>query len=209
MTITIKNHGSDKGPSISGIASGVLFLVVFGALWAAIGINGLQGFDEPWVAIGILLIGLVLLIASLSLRWKTRRLPNRAAEKKEPDRQRKNKWFRIVFATELVAIVSANVICRAVNRSDLFFPVMMLIVGIHFFPLAVLFGINKYYLTGALLSLLAIGTLLVVPEQLQFSGFQITAWWVVLGLGGAFILWGTGFVHWLQGRRLLDQKKPQ
>ncbi|MCB8985942.1 MAG: DUF1211 domain-containing protein [Ardenticatenaceae bacterium] len=95
MTITIKNHGSDKGPSISGIASSVLFLVVFGVLWAAIGINGLQGFDEPRVAIGMLLIGLVLLIASLSLSWKTRRLPNRAAEKKEPDRQRKNKSFRI------------------------------------------------------------------------------------------------------------------
>ncbi len=188
MTITIKNHGSEKGSSIRSIASGALFLAIFGALWATIGINGLQGFDEPWLSVGILLIGLILLIASLSLSWKTRQLSNRLAEKKNPDRKRKNKWFRIVFATEIVAILVANVICRAVNRFDLFFPVMMLIVGIHFFPLAALFGVNKYYVAGALLSLLAIGTLLVVPEQLRLSGVQIAAWWVVLGLGGAIIL---------------------
>ncbi|MCA9875748.1 MAG: hypothetical protein KC441_18885 [Anaerolineales bacterium] len=108
MTITIKNHGSDKGPSISGIASGVLFLVVFGVLWAAIGINGLQGFDQPWLAIGMLLIGLVLLIASLSLRWKTRRLPNRAAEKKELDRHG-NRTATIFYA---LSIATTGLLCR-------------------------------------------------------------------------------------------------
>ena len=61
-------------------------------------------------------------------------------------------------------------------------------------------------MTGALLCFLAIITLLAVPEQLRLSGMQIQVWWVILGLGGAFILWGVGFANWLLGKRLLAKK---
>jgi hypothetical protein len=80
---------------------------------------------------------------------------------------------------------------------------MALIVGVHFFPLAALFQVKTHYLVGALLCLLAIITLLVVPESIKLGGQQITAQWVVLGFGAALILWGVGLSLWLLGKRLL------
>jgi hypothetical protein len=206
MTIMDKNQGGSARPSVRGIARSVLFLVFFGALWASIGINGLNRLEEPWLEIVAMFIGLALLIAGVSLSRASRRSSTQAPTTNTQEGQHRSKWFRIVFATELIAIMVAYVICNAVNRFDLFFPVMMLIVGIHFFPLASLFRTRRYHVTGALLCFLAIITLLAVPEQLRLSGMQIQVWWVILGLGGAFILWGVGFANWLLGKRLLAKK---
>jgi hypothetical protein len=208
MTIANRNQESNSGPSVQGIARSVLFLVFFGALWASIGINGLNRLEEPWLAIVVMLIGLVLLIAGISLSRASRRIPTQVPTTDTQEGQQRSKWFRIVFAIELIAIMIAYVICSAVNRSDLFYPVMMFIVGVHFFPLASIFRIRRYYGTGALLCFLAVATLLVMPEQLRLSGTQIQVWWVTLGLGGAFILWAVGFANWLMGKKLLTQRGP-
>ena len=207
MTFLNRNQAPGTKPSVRGVATGVLFLALFGALWAAMGINGLKGWEEPWLLVVVMLFGLALLLAGVSLLRASRRSPATKIEIKGG--QSRSKWFRIVFATELITIVIAMAICRAVNRFDLFYPVMMLIVGIHFFPLAHLFRVKKYHVAGALLCSLAVVTLLVVPEQFHLSNLQVAAWLVILGFGGAFILWGVGFAHWLQGRRLLAQRKRE
>jgi hypothetical protein len=80
---------------------------------------------------------------------------------------------------------------------------MAIIVGIHFFPLAPLFQVRSHYLTGALLCLVAIVTLLVVPTRVTVGNREIIAWWVVVGFGCALILWVTGLALWLQGQHLL------
>jgi hypothetical protein len=207
MTTTNNNQESNFAPSAGGLARSVLFLFFFGALWGSIGINGLNKLGEPWLAIVAMLIGLALLIAGVSLSRASRSSSTQAQKTNTQEVQHRNKWFRIVFATELIAILIAYVICNAVNRFDLFFPMMMLIVGIHFFPLAALFRVKKYYATGILLCLLAIVTIFTMPEQLRLNGMQINTWWVILGFGGAFILWIVGFANWLQGEKLLAQRK--
>ncbi|HEV7236370.1 MAG TPA: hypothetical protein VGN15_09330, partial [Ktedonobacteraceae bacterium] len=85
---------------------------------------------------------------------------------------------------------------------------MAIIVGLHFLPLAALFEVKMYYLVGVLLCLLAIITLVVVPESATLGGQQISAQWVVLGFGAALILWGVGLGLWLLGKRLLAQSEP-
>ena len=65
MTTTSRNQESNIGPSVGGIARSVLFLVFFGALWASIGINGLNRLEEPWLEIVAMFIGLALLIAGV------------------------------------------------------------------------------------------------------------------------------------------------
>jgi hypothetical protein len=109
----------------------------------------------------------------------------------------------IIFATEGVLIGVASGICNALNRVDLFFPIMACIVGVHFFSLEALFEVKPYYLVGALLCVLAGLTLLVVPVSATLGGHLISAQSVVLGFGAAFILWGTGLGLWLLRKRLL------
>ena len=196
------------GAAVRGVASGVLFMAFFGTLWASIGIGGLQGWGGPWLAIVAVLVGIALLSGGISLLLASRRLPNQVAEAHTRRWRRTEIWFGIIFATEGLFIVVASVICNALNRFDLFFPIMALIVGVHFFPLAALFQVKIYYLVGALLCLLAMITLLTVPESVTFGGHQITAQWVFLGFGAALILWGVGLGLWLLGKRLLTVSEP-
>ncbi len=194
--------------AVRGVASGVLFMALFGTLWADIGIGGLQGWGGFWLLIVTVLVGIGLLLGGIFLLLASRRLSNQIAEADARRGRRIGIWFGITFATEGVLIGVASGICNALNRFDLFFPIMALIVGVHFFPLAFLFQVKTYYLVGAFLCVLALITLLVVPETVTLGGQQITAQWVVLGFGAAFILWGVGVWLWLLGRRLLALAKP-
>jgi hypothetical protein len=188
--------------ALRGVASGVLFMAFFGTLWAGIGIGGLQGWGEPWLSIVVLLIGLGLLISGIALLIAAGRLPSQPAPAEAPGDKRTNIWFGIVFAAEGLLIAIASVICNAINRFDLFFPIMAIIVGIHFLPLAALFQVKAYYLVGALLCVLALVTF-AVPEHISVGDQQITAQWVVLGFGAALILWGVGLGLGLLGQRML------
>jgi hypothetical protein len=190
---------------VRGTAFGVFFMALFGTAWAGIGIGGLQGWVSIWLIIFVLLIGVALLLCFATLIWGSRGMNKAVSEEGKRLGKRMGIGFGITFGLEGILIGVASVICNAMNHFELFFPVMALIVGVHFFPLAHLFQVRTHYLTGGLLCLLAIITLLFIPEHVQIGHHQIIAWWTFLGFGSAFILWGTGFIIWLMGHRLLGE----
>src|SRR5699024_9910749 len=114
-----------------------------------------------------------------------------------------NKWFHIVFAIEFALIIIAALVSNLVGHFDWFFPLMAIIVGAHLFPFAHVFQVKTYYVTGILLCLLAIVTLLFVPIKISIGQYQINAWWTIVGLGSMLILWITGLVILFMGRKLL------
>ena len=205
----IQTSSPIPGAAVRGVASGVLFMAFFGTLWAGIGIGGLQGLGSPWLSILAVLIGITLFIGSITLFLASRRLSNEVSEADARQGRQIGIWFGIIFTTEIIFIIIASWICNAINRFDLFFPIMAIIVGVHFLPLAYLFQIRAYYYVGAFLCLLAIITLLAVPESAKLNGQLITPQWIILGFGAALILWGVGLGLWLLGRRLLDLAELQ
>jgi hypothetical protein len=201
-----QKRGSEFRPTVKGSASAVIFLAFFGTLWAMVGINGLQGLDESVFFPIAILIGVGLVAGGIYLLRAAKRRIVPSASQVSQGRRATYKWFWIIFATELIAIVIAKVVVGMIQRPDLFVPLTLLIVGIHFFPMAALFRIKLYYWTGVLLCICVPLTLVAVPERLHFENLQITVWWVVLGFSAAIILWGSGFVQWFRGRKLLDEK---
>ncbi|NRD80184.1 hypothetical protein HPT25_22895 [Bacillus sp. BRMEA1] len=191
--------------AVSGAASGVIFLAFFGTLWAGIGIRGLHGWGFLWLLIISLLIGVVMLIGGIVLIIKSKRLSNEMGEGDSNRWKRKNMWFGINFGLEGLLIGVASVICRSTNHLDLFVPVMALIVGVHFYPLAHLFHVKIYYFTGSLLCLLSTITLLTLPVRVTWENNQIMVWWITVGFGSALILWGTGVTVWQVGYKLLKR----
>ncbi|MZQ86957.1 hypothetical protein GQF01_33085 [Paenibacillus sp. 5J-6] len=186
--------------AVRGTSLGVIFMALFGTLWAGIGIGGLQGWGSTGLVIAAVLIGMLLLSGGISLFAASKRL----SEPAEFDTHRWKRvwiWFGMIFTIEGVAIGVASAICTATNHFNLLFPIMAIIVGVHFIPLAPLFRTKSHYVTGTLQTLLAIVTLLFVPEHATLGGHPVIAWWLVVGFGSALILWATGVKVWLIGRR--------
>lgn len=191
--------------AIRGTASGVFFMAFFGTLWAGIGIRGLQGWGGLWLLILSLLIVVILFIGGIVLIMKSKRLSNEMREGDSHRWKRKNRWFGIIFGLEGVLIAAEAAICRSTNHLDLFVPMMALIVGAHFFPLAYLFQVKIYYITGSLLCLISVITLLTLPVIVTWGNYQIMVWWTSIGFGSAMVLWGSGVAVWLTGYRLLNR----
>lgn len=188
---------------VRGTASGVLFMAFFGTLWANIGIGGLQELEAIWLLSLAVLIGLALFVCGITLFRASRGLSNHLNQAEARHSKRVGMWFNIILAAEFVLIAAAGAICNATGHFEWFFPVMALIVGIHFFPLASLFQVRVHYVAGALLCLVAVVTVLFVPLKVTVGQHEINAWWTSVGFGSAFILWGTGTAIWLMGRGLL------
>jgi hypothetical protein len=190
--------------AVRGTASGVIFMAFFGTLWAGIGIRGMQGWAFFVLIILSLLIGVLLFIGAIALIKKSSPLSNEVIKKDREQWRKKNIWFGPIFSLEGLLIAIAAFICVSTNHLNLFVPVMALIVGAHFFPLASLFQVPIYYITGTLLCLLATIVMLTFPVKIIIKDHQIMAWWGSVGFGSALILWGTGVIVCLKGFRLLS-----
>lgn len=186
-----------------GSGIGVIFMALFGTLWAGTGVMGLQGWGFPYVELAAIFVGIIMVIEGISLIYASQKMPDQVSENGARRLKRMNFWFNIVFIAEGLLIGIAIAICNMINQTDLIPGVIAIIVGIHFLPLATLFQIKVYYATGVLLCLLAIITLLIVPDTVMFGEHQILAPLSLLGFGCALILWTTGLTL------LLSVKNPR
>ena len=148
-----------------GTATGVLNMAFFGAVWTVAGSGGIEGATGVIVLIIGWAIALALCVGSVRLRRVAKGLPRNDSPQAQ-DRQKHNlRRFNLVFGLEFVAIVVAVFLLIRLGSGSLIPSVVALIVGIHFFPLATLFEVKVYHLTGAVLCALALATILFVPES--------------------------------------------
>ncbi|MEQ6896328.1 hypothetical protein [Microbacterium sp. KR10-403] len=84
--------------------------------------------------------------------------------------------YVIVFWVEVVIAVVLAIIATRAGRSDLIAPLIMLIVGIHFFALALVFHQPVLHLAGALITAIAI-VAAFLPREVAAPSF----WCGVLG----------------------------
>lgn len=187
--------------AIRGHASGVLFMAFFGTLWASIGAGGLRGWGEPWPTVATLVIGAVLVGGGVDLWRGAGRIKERGPSDGGENPVGRSFW--LIFGLEGVAIVIASAVCNAIGRFDLFFSIMAIIVGLHFLPLARLFGMPLYYTVGILLCLVGMIGIAFVPVQAMLGGREVMARSLLVGLGSAAILWGVGMTLWAREASLL------
>lgn len=93
--------------------------------------------------------------------------------------------FWVVLGIEWFAIVAAVVILRLAKRADLIFATIALIVGIHFVPLANVFGTPLYYFTAAAM---------IVPAVISFRMKDRLRAKAVVCVSCGLVLWVTAIV---------------
>jgi hypothetical protein len=182
--------------AVFGAANGVMFMTFFGALWSAIGIIGSNKLGAPWLLVLSGIVTLTLLIGAISLIGKARNMNHVTKPKEREMRNKVNRKFGMICGLEGLAILIASVLCNLFDRFEVFFPIMAIIVGVHFFPLARLFRENFYYGTGIVLSILGIISLFI-PLNTTLGDVSLIARSTFIGFGSALTLWVTGLRIWI------------
>lgn len=159
-----------------GLSNGVIVLAVSGGFWIALAVWTL-GTNVLLIAGGPIVVAAGLLI------WRGIRLRRQApafsrASLRRPEKgsatSRINIGFQAVTATQTLGIIVVGAVCSILHRLDLIWPLIGLVVSLHFLPLGRLFNVRPYYVLGVL------GTAIAAVSLLGFSG---NARSIVVGLG--------------------------
>jgi hypothetical protein len=158
---------------------GALVLALFAVLWAAVGASGMPADLAP----GIRIAGVVISAAVILVAFRPGVAPG------ERRRRQPVGWYRMVGLVNLVqACAIALVVLGFITAEvpQLVPPVVCLIVGLHFSPLARLFDQPQYLWTAAGGCAAGVAGLLMLA-----AGTELETSRIVVGLGAAGTLWLT------------------
>jgi hypothetical protein len=172
-----------------GLAGGSLWLIEVGmgfALWSLITIH--SGLATVLLAL-LAIAAVTLLVFGIRLILIARRQTHLPAD--DPSRQR-NIWrrFALIFAAEAVGCGAVAAVCLTTHHWKWIVPLQLVIVGLHFLPLARLFHVPRYNLLGALFCAIPVATMLLTASSAHI-GHAFT--WIAvpsLGCGVAALVTG-------------------
>lgn len=166
------------------MTSGAMVMFFFGAIWLLLGLYGGRPSSLS-LRLGLLLAGMVLAAGIGIMVMRSARHSPRAARTsaEQAAASRENgRRFGWITAIEGGAIFLTIVLLNVAHRPQYIAPVIAVIVGLHFFPLASLFGRPVYYATGLLGCAIGIVGLVISDPALRTS---------FVGLSFGSLLWLT------------------
>ena len=148
-------------------AAGMIWLIFVTLFFALLDLYfaKLQPFYTLFVAVLIVAISIALFIWSI----KTLNLAKRLPEEKSLSNNSMKLWFIVVLVLEIVGLNIATFMLLKLNHFQYIVPVDILIVSLHFVPLARIFAMPIYYFLGIVMSLTAILTMVLVPVSSQIG----------------------------------------
>ncbi len=133
--------------AVKGIASGLLMMACFTMIWAGIAYGGLHAATYALVLIVFPLLGIVFIAKGIALFRIAKYFPMLTSEADIAREKKTGMWFGIIFGAEGLGIFVAINIVTNLGHADLTIPVIALVVGLHFYPLAKVFRRTvDYYL---------------------------------------------------------------
>ena len=164
-------------PAKAGRAIGAMFFAVFGGMW--LGLWAHSEYPESVTALLAIAAVAAALLAAAYRAYKANSLALKAIAQ-TPESLRKSRMFNLVNAGQWSVIFVVALVLTQIGYARWILPAVVLIVGLHFLPLARLFAYRPHYLTGAALILLASVYPFVAPEGPESA---------VGALGAGLILW--------------------
>jgi hypothetical protein len=129
-----------------------------------------------------------------------RRSPG-AIPPRTPEHRLMLRRYAYVVIAEVAAIMIANIVCVVMRRVELIVPLDLLIVGIHFLPLASIFRMPRYYTMGALFCIVCLGTVMLIPARVQVGA--AASWFVIPTFGCTAVAWATAAFNLREAREYL------
>jgi hypothetical protein len=192
-------NGSKK--KFESVLNGLFFMIISTAIWTVIGETALKGRDH-WI-IGILFTLIVFSFIVFYIKFNTavKKLSEEPAVI-DSEEKSKSKRFIIIFIAEGLAIFIIKNVLANTGHDNWFIPSFALIVGLHFFPLAKVFGRNFDYFMATFVCLVAIiGFLLTIKG---FPTYEVTP---LVSTGCALTTTAYGIMMIQKGNKLIPQSK--
>ena len=166
-----------------GLSNGVVVLAISAAFWIGLAAWTLGATVLPIAVVPILVLGGLLIWQGLRVR---RLAPgfSRASLRNAPKGssiRRIGIGFNVVGTMQTLSIGVVGFTCWKLNRTDLVWPLIGLVISLHFLPLGWIFKVRPYYVLGVL------GTGVSVISLLGFAASTRT---VVVGLGLGLLISG-------------------
>lgn len=184
--------------AVIGVGSGLLLMAFFTLIWMGIAESGLKGVWATVITVIFLVFSLAFALNGAYLLVIAKRYLKLSTQENNREGKSIGKRFGIIFGTEGVVIGIAARILSATNHYNFFFPVLALIVGLHFYPMAKVFKRNiDYYIATWSCIVAIVGFILV------FNAVLSDAVAIVIGVGLALSTSFYGFYMMFMGRKIL------
>jgi hypothetical protein len=183
--------------AINSIATGILMMAFFTMMWAGIAYGSMVS-NGLVILILFALVSIVFIVSAIRLFSMSKRFPKLESEADKAEGKRSGKWFGIIFAAEGLGIFIAINVVINLGHADLTIPVIALVVGLHFYPLAKVFRRTiDYYLATWTTIVAIIGIALILNKS--YSAATVDAF---VGVATAIATSCYGFYMIYNGKRL-------
>jgi hypothetical protein len=181
-----------------GLAGAAIWLAAGGSAFLIPGLWRIGTANARVLSIAAAVVASVLVAKGVAAIRSVLRLPGTLPPRSESERAAYRRFWR-VFAIEIVAIAMAVGFCMIFRQFRLIVPVSVMIVGVHFLPLARIFQVFRYYALGVLFCAGGVLPLLFFPPQARIG--QAFAWFVVPALVCAPTAWITAIANLREANR--------
>jgi CBS domain containing-hemolysin-like protein len=180
---TMNNLGSIPSAAATRArrAMGGLFFSFFGGVW--LGVAWFLRFRRIPMVLVLVLAGTLAMMLFAYVRYRQYRWAL-AAEATSPARRRAGRWFILINAGQWILILVVGNVLANLGLGAWVVPAAMLIVGLHFLPLARIFSNSAHFVTGTALVVVAIGYPALAPAGPKDA---------VACLAAGLILWASAF----------------
>ena len=166
-------------------------MAVFTTIWSCIANAGLGGSDHHIVLILFSLLAAAFLVSGIRLFQRAKLFPKSTSESDIAEKKKAGMWFGIIFGAEGLVIFLAVTLVSNIGHPELVIPTIALVVGLHFYPMALVFKRKLDYYVATWATLIAVlGIILSLNKTL--TELQIFAF---VGIGTAMATSCYGIVY--------------
>jgi hypothetical protein len=177
---------------------GLFLMIINTSVWAFIAEYYLENKD--FKIVGILFGIFILSFFYFYLKFvKAQKSLSESTIEKSREEKSNEKWFLIILGLEGLGILIIKNVLVNINHNELFIPFFVLIVGLHFFPLAKIFKRSFDLYIGTWTCLLAILGIYLITQKITTTNLAN----VVVSLGCAVSTISYGIKMIIEGRKLL------
>jgi hypothetical protein len=189
-----------------GLSGGSLWLIIVGTAFAVWGLLAVRSSLARLLLAAMAVGAATLIVFGVVMVRRVLRLP-RGTDSLPSEGRRIRRQFAMIVAAELAAFLVVNLICVTTRHWMFIAPLDLIIVGLHFLPLARLFKVPRYNVMGILFCVIPILTMLFIPRSIYVG--HALSWFVIPPVGCALVCLVIAWAGLNEVQRFVHESRSQ